>query len=892
MAAAGVSSFGFGGTNAHVVLEEAAQVSKAGDGDDAERARGAGTSVRWCVLPVSGRGVEALRAQAEALSAALERREGAVVEDICYTAGARRSHHEQRVACVGRTCEELAAGLRSYLNGEPAAGVFVGELQPARPSKFLESIAQRPKQVVRTFEERCSLRGYLEERRRLVQTLAALYAAGEDIDWESLYGRGRRRVHLPTYRFQRRRYWFEDAPKARPPRAAAISPSEAELSVAAQQWLYDLYWRECSREGSPSALRHEPGQWVIFCDRGGVGAELARRLEALCGECIRVFAGEGFNSCQRDYKVNPAAPEDFSRLLKSLVQNSSGRAPYRGMVYVWGLDATPAHATTADSLRADQRIFAAPLLHLVAALSRQPGSAPLRLRVLTRRAQAVAASSDAPAPSQATLWGLGRALGLEHPECWGGLFDLDGPAHAAHDLDAVVAELLSPDGEEQVAWRGGRRYVARLRRHIGQTLSAVPRLAEGAYLITGGLGGIGLTLAQRLAAHGARELILTSRRPVPTAGEPAGEAGRVIEALRELERLGARVDVAQVDVGDPAQMQRLCLRLRRDGTRLGGIIHAAGVMALRPLIETDLAQFEQVMAPKLAGGWLLHELSLELRPEQFILCSSAAAVWGSQGLGAYAAANHFLDALAHHRRRLGLPALSVNWGPWGGAGMRAAMGAESAAAEVLAQLGVRGLEPLTAGEVLLRLAGAGLTQVTVADVEWERFRPAYEARAGRRLLEEISVGAAGSVGGDGAGELTRRLKSVRREQRAELLSAEVAAAVGEVLGLSVDELERRRGFFEMGMDSLVAVELARRLRESLGCEVTAMSIFNHPTVESLTEHLLRNLFPPASSPESFPQISALSTEAEARLLQEIEELSEAEAEALLRSRIGIIEGSS
>ena len=272
---------------------------------------------------------------------------------------------------------------------------------------------------------------------------------------------------------------------------------------------------------------------------------------------------------------------------------------------------------------------------------------------------------------------MGRSLALEHPQLWGGLVDLDPDAPQGEAL-ALAGELLDPDGEDQSAFRGGRRHVARLVRgdrpdHRAQALPVRP---EGTYLVTGGLGALGLRVARWLVEQGARRLVLVARRGLP--GREAWDglaqddpAHTPVEAIRELERLGATVIAASADVGDPARMAALFDQVRGLLPPLRGVIHAAGVVTPLPLRDTALEALDAVLRPKVAGTWVLHRLTRELPLDFFVVFSSISSVWGSSELAAYAAANQFLDAFAHAARASGRPVLSINWGPWQGEGMAA-----------------------------------------------------------------------------------------------------------------------------------------------------------------------------------------------------------------------------
>jgi len=341
--------------------------------------------------------------------------------------------------------------------------------------------------------------------------------------------------------------------------------------------------------------------------------------------------------------------------------------------------------------------------------------------------------------------------------------------------------------------------------------------------------------------------------------------------------------VIKADVSDLSQMSRVFDNITETGSPLCGVIHAAGILDDGILLRQNADRLCQVLKPKVEGSWSLHLLTRSLSLDFFVLFSSVSSVFGAPGQGAYAAANAFLDALSQERRREGLPSLSINWGPWDGAGM--------ASPEVrvhLSRTGVRVLPSNEASVVLSHLLGMNLAQVTVAKVDWNVFRPVYEAKAHRRLFEEILVQAEGSAP-VGKPTFVRDLEESPPEQRRAMLIAHVQQAVTTVMRIDADRrIDTRKGFFDIGMDSLMAVELAQHLQVSLGRPVSPASVFDHPTVESLADHIL-GIVDLGSIRRRPLSSTTLDVESDAMRLEEILKLSDAEAESLLRERLRALE---
>jgi myxalamid-type polyketide synthase MxaB len=395
-----------------------------------------------------------------------------------------------------------------------------------------------------------------------------------------------------------------------------------------------------------------------------------------------------------------------------------------------------------------------------------------------------------------------------------------------------------------------------------ETAAAGPALSDtGAYLITGGLGALGLEVARHLAGRGARHLLLVGR------SEPSAQARAVIE---ELNGQGVSVTVARGDVADRAQLEQL-LREARTRTPLRGVVHAAGVLDDAMLLQLDRERFERVLAPKVAGAWNLHELTREDRLDLFVCFSSMASLFGSPGQGNYAAANAFLDALAHHRRTLGLPATSINWGAWAEAGM----GAELDLATRQRQQ-ARGLHPL-ATATALRCLDAILeqdhTQTGVLHIDWATFLntlpqiPAFlQTFRKTRALDE-------------AGQPTLRatLLDLEPEERLGCLAGYLKSQLASVLLLDdPDQISDEQGFFDLGLDSLMAVEMKNRLQIELRTDLPASMIFDHPNVGSLSGYLLTSL-------RLAPAIAEETGDASSAVLDDVRDLSDDEADALLEA---------
>ncbi len=610
-----------------------------------------------------------------------------------------------------------------------------------------------------------------------------------------------------------------------------------------------------------------PGSWLILADAGGVGAALADELSARGARCLLARPGAQFaaeDGCC--WCVAPDSADDYDRLL-------AARVDWTGVVDLWGLDCAPDDASAAE----DASAVTARALLLTQALIRS--GAPARLWLVTENAQPVLADAGVNLAG-APLWGLGRVLALEHPHVWGGLIDLDGREQPVAKARALLAEVLTPDGEDQLAVRGGVRYAARLARAQAPARADIRFRADGSYLITGGLGGLGLELARWLAARGAGHLILTSRRGLPAEQADSPDYQRQRAGVQDIEALGARVTVAAVDVGDSIGMARLCQQF---SASLRGVFHLAAALEFWPLETLPPEGLAAMMRSKAGGAWLLHQLSQGLELDYFVLFSSTTALWGVTQMAHYAAANTFLDTLAHYRRRAGLPALSVNWGTW--AEMRIASAEQK---QAVAQFG---LNPIPTEQALATLgdllaAAAAPAQIAVASVDWALLKPAYEARRERPFLAQVAAPASRSArlaegsSASAGPALPERLIGMTAAERQDALVEHVAREVGGILGMAWASVDIHRGLFEMGMDSLMSVDLKSHLEAGTGLSLPSTLTFNYPTVVELAEYLDGRLASPAAA-----QPEAASSAPAAAASADLDDLSEDDLEALLLKKL-------
>ena len=387
------------------------------------------------------------------------------------------------------------------------------------------------------------------------------------------------------------------------------------------------------------------------------------------------------------------------------------------------------------------------------------------------------------------------------------------------------------------------RYMAQAR-HVGKiVLRAADAVASqgrgvpiadgtGTYWITGGLGALGLETARWLVRRGARHLVLSGRRPPSDAA---------ISCIRELEQLGATVRVFEADASDRAQMQFVLDEIDRSLPPLRGVMHAAGIIRDAVILHQSWADSEKVLRGKVEGAWVLHELTRERPLDFFVMYSAAGVVLGAPGQGLYPAANAMLDALARVRRRMGLPALSVAWGPWAEVGMAAELAAGGR--DVWQARGLGKIDPAQGFAQLERLLADKAAYGAIIPIRWSQFLAQLPAGADREFFDVVnpatSAGQQGERPPQGA-IIIDQIKSRPLGHRRQALIAHLTESALHVLGLDANtSVDPRVPLKEIGLDSLMAVELCNTLIRSGGHPLPATLLFDYPTLDALAEYLLR-----------------------------------------------------
>lgn len=581
-----------------------------------------------------------------------------------------------------------------------------------------------------------------------------------------------------------------------------------------------LYVRAWETAPIPPIAPDMSGSWTIVGD-GPLAAAIARAIEARGGTCGRAID-----------------------------------APARGIVSVCG----PACDVAGDASAGDVDGAVAHALRGALEIAQAGGAAPIW--IVTRGAAAVRGPGDVTALAQTALWGFGRALAVERPGALGGLIDLDPEAPDEAATEDLLRALTAGGAEDMIAFRGGVRYVPRLsRRAAGAGASTIDFSSGGTVLITGGTGGIGLELARAAASRGARHILICGRRP------PGPEAQAALDRLRAS---GADVSPLQADVADYDALAGALRAAAAAHPPITSVFHLAGVLDDGRIGEQTWAQVRGVLAPKVLGAWNLHRLTGGGALRHFVMFSSIASMLPAPGQAAYAAANAVLDGLAQYRRARGLPALAVNWGPWAGVGHAATDYGRQAHAR-LASLGIGAIAPDAGWRALDTLIADDAVQAAAASVDWPALFASDPAAARLPFLSAMAPGGVPPQA-PAASALVRALEGMPHDERRPHLLAFLSDMVIAALKLRTDApIDARQPLFDVGLDSIMALELKDRLERALGVPLSATLLFVRPTLDALAEYILTDIVR-AGAPQAGAGASGAASEDELTrlLLREID----------------------
>ncbi|GAV15989.1 SDR family oxidoreductase [Paenibacillus sp. chi10] len=778
----GVSSFAISGTNCHIVLEEAPP-SKPNATEHGKQ-----------IFTLSARSLTSLRRGILNYQTLLTQRPDISLADLCFTVNTGRSHWEYRLALVAENIEELRSKLQltstqDSLKTMGGESIFYGECRLS---------SQAEKQMVKA-DLGNACRNYVE---------------GADIDWGFLYeGKSNKRIPLPTYPFERNRCWLE-------------------IPETQEPFYFETRWQKSAATYRKKDIPF--GITLILHDNSLKATELIDFLRSKNERIIEVRVGDQFCQIDADQFVIGHDEKDYSKLMESMLLSKLGRV-------IHAMTLNPEHEIESlEDLQQAQELGFYSLLHLSKALSLSALGHQVELVILSSYAQHVHEKQQYLHPHHTALFGLGKVIRWEEPMLQCRCIDID----MATSISQLANEMESDESEFQVAYRSGERFVERLAALADnqQAIEEIEIRENGVYVITGGLGNLGLKMARHLASKNNVHLVLINRFPIPLRSEwekllsKGNDVKRCkqISAIQAIEALGSHVHAFAADITDYEQLEKVLADVRAQYGNITGLIHCAGIgvgMSGMPIREDSRISYEAVMAPKVQGTWNLARATEQDELDFSLFFSSVITLIGSVGSGSYTAANAYLDSFSAFARRRGRKAITVNWPYWidqerQGEGFHEEK-------ELF-----RFLKPDEALMALDRILSSRIDRVIVGRLNDQSSLFRLGDYLPLKLSEDLcaSLPKAGLQPGarPSANRNSVRLKGTTNPETVEI-EKKVASVWQEVLGF--DELNVVDNFFEIGGDSILITKVHALLEEEYAGGIRISDLFAYPTIAKLAAFL-------------------------------------------------------
>ena len=742
------------------------------------------------------------------------------------------TYHQPQIPLIsnitGKPADQSIATAQYWVNHVRQPVQFARSIETLKQQKYTIFLEIGPKPILLGMGLQClpeqetlwlpSLREQKSES-EMLSSLGKLYVSGVKVNWLKFdQDYTRCKVMLPTYPFQRQRYWLETVQD--------LQKKIAEFKT--KDWFYQIQWQPLPKENKQS--QEQPRHWLIFADSTGVGKSLANHLQQQGNECSLVYRGEQYQNPDTGiYQINPSETQEFEQLYHTIIKTS--KLPLQRVVHLWSLDTSEKDLTT-TTLEQVQLWGCGSVLHLVQTLLKNSPSTPLKLWLITRGTQPISSPTEAFGVRTSTLWGLGRTIAFEHPQLWGGLVDLD-PQGTEDEAKILLQQLTNSNTEDHLAVRDRKTYVARLVKYFPPESQPLSLRSNATYLITGGLGSLGLKTAEWMAERGAKHLVLISR------SQPSEQAQRTIKAL---EKLGVTVKLFSADISLEAEVVNILEQIQTPPLR--GVIHAAGILDDGVLQQLTWERFTKVMAPKVNGAWHLHKFTQNLSLDFFVCFSSISSLLGSPGQGNYAVANAFMDNLAHYRRGMGLPGLSINWGAWSESGMATRVASQhqnrlkiAGISSISPEQGMRVLEQLLQAQTTAQV-GVLPADLSVLAKQWSLANPSSLILD---FLPQETFHQQPAITQQTEQQILAKLQAVPTTQRHEILQNYLQSLVAKSLGTSAAEIPTDANLIELGLDSLMSMEVVNQLSRDLNFIIYPREFYERPKINSLTQYLYAEL---------------------------------------------------
>lgn len=839
----GVSSFGLSGTNCHIVLEEAPCYERKANED----------SKTLNMLALSADNDQALMQLVDSYRVFIEKNKDLNLGDVCYTANTGRSHYNYRMALIAKERGELHEKLNNVVKmgfcSNKVPGVYYGQYKAVSKERELKASDELTREEIINISGRVNvkIRDYLNSNKKsgeILSEICELYVKGGEIPWDELYkGEKNRRVSLPVYPFRKSRCWIDI------PEAEEIKEKNYESEI-----YHTMLWRpEPVMSGSKAAIQ---GNVLIFNDDRGIGREIASKLRTLGLFVVEVGFSDKFGKIDEHNYTVGGNETDYNNLLKSM-----GSIQFSKIIHLMSITGGK-EIEDLQELESSQKRGVYSLFYLTRALLAD-FKEDIEIILISEHVNEVDKSEAYLKPEGAPLFGLGKVVMQEYPEIACRCMDID--EHC--NIDSVIDEIQSNSGVYMVAYRDNCRYVEVFDKIETNPEQVGIQLKEnGVYLITGGMGGIGLEMAKYLASKCKVNLALVNRTKMPereTWEEILGKNEDVrichkIKSIQEIEKSGSKVLCYNLDISDIGLSKNLIDDLKEKYGSLNGIIHSAGVPGNAFVIRRREDDFNEVLRPKIHGTWILDRLTCNEKLDFLVMFSSGLSVIGESGHGDYVASNSYLDSYAAYRNRKGRKTLTINWAAWKSVGTSVEYGYN--VDRIFKAIPTE--KALKAFDFALN---SHMPRVIIGEFNYQEIYMDLIENLPFKLSEGIVLNMAKNKK-----DQKLKRKPVREKQFKEVklagkeggeytyIEMKLAQIYRDVLGFS--EINIYDNFFEMGGDSILLTSVYKELEKEFPGKVKVADLFSYTTIYRLAQFIASK-----TDSKSVPEINEKENDLESEL---------------------------
>lgn len=810
----GISSFGFSGTNCHVVLEEAPVIYEEAKKEDNS----------FKVLAISAKSELSLKELIKGYKKLAISNCKLDIDDICYTSNTGRGHYNHRMIMILKDMEDFRTKIEGIniekLSGE---GVYYGKHRVVVTDKEIKENDHISEASLKELGRKTEIliKEYISSdklNRSMLEEICSLYIKGAPIKWDELYkGEELRIVSLPSYPFERNRCWVE------------VQEIESQDS---EDMYFTTSWEEEKLEDLKNDLANET--ILVFNDEKGISKNLVKNLKDNGVNVIEINIGRSFEKLDDTKYIINGDQEDYNSLFSDIKSNS-----VRKIIHMSSLTKVDETNSLIDLNDAQKKgIFS--LLYLVKALQANNHD-NVELTLVSQFVNDVTKTQERVCPENATLFGFGKSLIWEIPQYKIKCIDID----SSESGENILKELLGKSTKYQVAYRNGTRFVEKIKRIdlSNQQERAFSIKSEGVYIITGGLGGLGTEISKLLASKNKVNIGIISRTEIPPKedwdlilrSKTQDILCSKINAIKQIENLGAKVICYNADVSNQDEMSSVLEKIRKDYGRINGIVHCAGITDGNIVKNEKDEVLRSVHKPKVEGTWIISHLTKDDELDFFVMFSSAITLIGKAGGGSYTSANSYLDSFSAYLNKKGRRATVINWPNWSEVGMVAGMKinedkelfkvlspqkAISAFCEVLQ----RDINRIFIGEMNFNSSIIELQNYLPFSFD-DSIKGEFSSGNPNKSLSKIKYSKP-------ANPVTLKGKENGNYSATE---TQIAQIWSDILGFK--ELDVTSNFFEIGGDSIMITKMHSQMEELFPGRLTIADLFDLTSIEKLAEFL-------------------------------------------------------